>query len=269
MESFSPDWLALREPADHAARDASLVEALAARLATRHATHAVDLGAGTGSNVRYLLPRLASISHWTLVDHDPALLAQAERLVLPVALPRRRSLAVQQGDLNDVGSLPLDGAALVTASALLDLVSAAWLRTFARRCREVGADVHAALSYDGRIECRPVDPFDQRVRALVNAHQHTDKGFGPALGPDAALTAAEIFVAEGFEVATATSDWVLDGAQSELQRQLVDGWAGAARAIGPSEHDAIAAWRDARLARARAGTLQCRVGHVDLSAWRA
>ncbi len=55
-----------------------------------------------------------------------------------------------------------DGRALVTASALLDLVSERWLRALAARCAGHGAAVLFALSYDGRIVCSPEDPDDGR-----------------------------------------------------------------------------------------------------------
>ncbi|MFN7977345.1 MAG: class I SAM-dependent methyltransferase [Vicinamibacterales bacterium] len=267
MESFSADWLTLREPADHVARVEALVAALAARLAAPGAsTRGVDLAAGTGSNVRYLLPRLTTITEWTLVDHDPALLAEATRRLAARADAHGRRFAVRQADLNDVAALPIDSAALVTASALLDLVAADWVWAFARRCREAGVAVLCTLTYDGRLECDPPDAFDARVRALVNAHQRTDKGFGRALGPDATDAAAAAFRAEGFDVTVATSDWVLDAAQAELQRQLIEGWAGAARDMAPDDAAAIDVWRDRRLAAVVSGASRVRVGHGDLLA---
>jgi SAM-dependent methyltransferase len=267
MESFSADWLTLREPADHAARVEALVTALAARLAAPGtSTRAVDLAAGTGSNVRYLLPRLSRLTQWTVVDHDPALLAEATARLAAHPDARGRTFSPRRADLNDLAALPIDGAALVTASALLDLVSADWMRAFARRCREANVHVLCTLSYDGRIVGAPVDARDARVRELVNAHQRTNKGFGPALGPDATDTAAAAFRAEGLEVTVAPSDWVLDASQAELQRQLIAGWAGAARDVAPDHAMAIDAWRERRLAAVADGTSRLRVGHGDLLA---
>lgn len=266
MESFSADWLALREPADHAARAAALTAHAAERLRARPGRRAVDLAAGSGSNVRYLLPRLPGVAHWTLVDHDAALLAQAWRLVTPLAREAGRAFDVRQGDLRALDTLPLDGCGLVTASALLDLVSLDWLRAFAARCAGTGADVLCTLSYDGRIACVPSDADDEHVRALVNRHQRTDKGFGPALGPDAAGAAADAFAAAGFAVHTAGSDWVLGSADAELQRQLLAGWAGAARELAPADAARVDAWLARRLAQVDAGTSRITVGHVDLLA---
>lgn len=293
MESFAADWLALREPADHAARAEAVTAALAVRLrgghrgpaaskawagsgagggpgldlAPRGATsgRAVDLAAGTGSNVRYLLPRLPSITHWTLVDHDDALLAVARASLEPLAREAGVTIETVVGDLRDVEALPIDGCALVTASALLDLVSASWLAALASRCDSAGTAVLFALSYDGRLDAEPPDPLDARVRELVNAHQRTDKGFGPALGPDATLASTTLFAAR--EIVTSASDWRLDGGDGELQHRLLVGWAAAARDVAPAEASAIDGWLERRLGLVAAGRSRIRVGHQDFGAW--
>lgn len=265
MESFSADWLALREPADHRARAHDLTAEVAARVSRQSRTRAVDLAGGTGSNIRYLLPRLPRIAHWTLVDHDPALLAVAARSLQPLAQARGVTVDTRQLDLSDLAALPLDDCALVTASALLDLVSAEWMGAFARRCREARVDVLCALTYDGRIACDPRDPDDDRVRALVNAHQRTDKGFGPALGPDAVRAAEQAF--DGWTVRVSPSDWQLGADAAELQRQLVEGWAGAAAWMASEETAVIDAWRSRRLAHIDNRRSRIVVGHGDFAAW--
>lgn len=266
MESFSADWLALREPVDHAVRSEALTAGVAGAQHGRHGLRAVDLAGGTGSNVRYLLPRLPAVTRWTLLDHDPRLLEQATRLTAADARAAGATFDTGAVDLRDVAVVPLDGVALVTAAALLDLVSEPWLRAFARRCREARVDVLCALSYDGRIVCDPAEVDDRLVRDLVNRHQRTDKGFGVALGPDAARVAADCFRDEGFAVQTAESDWVLDGRHAELQRQLLEGWAGAARTMSPPDAASVDAWLARRLAQLASGGLGVRVGHTDLVA---
>lgn len=279
MDSFSAEWLALREPADHAARDEALTDALAAVLEAARAgsassvQRAVDLGAGAGSNVRYLLPRLPQISHWTLVDHDAALLNVARRSLAPAAAAAGVTIEIHVADLRNLETLPLDGCRLVTGAALLDLVSTAWLNGLATRCASTGAHFLFTLSYDGRLACTPEDPWDARVRDLVNAHQRTDKGFGLALGPDATDAARVAFgTAAGrqtppYTLRTGASDWVLTTADAELQRQLVAGWAHAAQAVAPpADAEAIAAWRTRRLDAISNGVSTIRVGHQDLLA---
>src|SRR5690606_16121947 len=126
-----------------------------------------------------------------------------------------------------------------------------------------------ALTYDGRIACTPAEPEDDEVRTLVNRHQRGIKGFGRALGPDAVASAVRGFAAAGYEVHTAPSDWRLGPADGELQRQLVEGWAAAAREIAPSRAAAVDAWHARRLAHVDAGRSFIVVGHQDLGGWPA
>lgn len=264
MESFSADWLALREPADHDARAHDVVAELGRHLGSHTSTRALDLASGAGSNVRYLLSRLPSITHWTLVDHDAGLLEVARRSLTPIARDAGVTIETVQLDLRTLDRLPVEDCALITASALLDLVSADWVMALARRCQAAGANALFSLSYDGRLTCDPADVWDERVRNLVNRHQRTDKGFGTALGPDAVDVATVAFGAS--QIVVSTSDWVLDARHAELQRQLLAGWAGAACAMAPEDTSAIEAWLSRRLALLQDGRSRIRVGHRDLAA---
>ena len=157
-----------------------------------------------------------------------------------------------------------DGRALVTTSALLDLLSAPQVLTLARLCHEARASVLFALTYDGRITCTPPEPEDEALRDLVNRHQRTDKGFGPALGPDATAHMARALNDLGGQVRVEPSDWALGPESAELQRQLLAGWASAAREIAPEQSGAIATWLTRRHAYVHAGRSRIAVGHQDL-----
>ena len=160
----------------------------------------------------------------------------------------------------------VEGRVLVTASALLDLVSEPWVASLCAMCRRTGAVVLLALTYNGRISCSPAEPEDEMVRLLVNRHQHGDKGFGPAFGPDAPARAEEHFARLGYDVTRAASDWVLTPDEGLLQQQLLDGWAEAATAIEPGEAPRISEWNARRQAHVAAGRSRIVVGHDDLVA---
>jgi SAM-dependent methyltransferase len=264
MSGFAPEWLALREPADAAARSLTLTDRVARALPVERPLRVLDLGAGTGSNARFLSRRLPSKQQWTLVDHDAALLARAsESAGIDRSTCRIDVVEADLARLSEFGDL-FAARDLVTASALLDLVSDAWLRLLADQCRGAGAAILFALSYDGRIECAPADSEDETIRALVNRHQRTDKGLGPALGPDATAIAAAHFKRLGYEVSVDSSDWRLTPAHAALQQQLVDGWAAAAAELVPSEKTTIGAWRRRRLEHIARGASSLTVGHQDL-----
>lgn len=252
--SFSESWLGLRAGFDAAARSQTLEIELAAWASTRIATtgrplRVVDLGAGSGNNRHHLAARLPVEQSWTLVDADAALLAAAGQADPAVAV-RCLDLA---GEIE--AALP-DGTDLVTASALIDLVSASWLARLMERVDALGAALLVVLTYDGRTSWQPADPLDGRVLELVNLHQHRDKGFGPALGPDAGATLAGL--AAGRLVAD-RSDWVIAPGDTAMRAALVEGWAAAAIETSPGEADEIAGWRDRSIGRAAGLT----VGHVD------
>jgi SAM-dependent methyltransferase len=280
--SFSADWLTLREPADAAARSASLTRALVDALPSTRPLRILDLGAGTGANARYLADRLPSPQQWLLVDHDERLIARAaatvcragcefETLLEDIAtLPpsRLRRFGEPRRSLGGGGKgSRYESTDLVTASALLDLVSESWLRALAEQCAANRAAVLFALTYDGRIRFSPDEPEDAMIPPLVNRHQRGDKGFGPALGPDAADAAARCFSALGYDVRRARSDWELTPESRALQEQVIDGWARAAAEIEPGRADAIEDWRARRRAHVAAGRSRMIVGHEDLAAW--
>jgi hypothetical protein len=264
VTDFSAEWLALREPADHLARSRRVSQAIADVLRDAQVVRAVDLAAGTGSNVRFLAPILPLPQEWLLVDRDPALLTQ----VHPIDAV---DMHTRIFDLSAVAELAELFALqnLITTSALLDLVSDDWLSALCGCCREQRVNVLFGLSYDGRIACSPADPEDVLVRGLVNRHQRTDKGFGPALGPDAADRAVHHLESRGYQVIRDRSDWVLEPESRELQRQLIEGWAAAAIAIRPVEVRTISAWLDRRMAHLDQGRSRLIVGHEDLGAFIA
>ena len=269
-ESLSA-WLALREAADTPARSVELTRAVVDRLPRTRPLRILDLGTGTGSNVRYLASRLPSPQEWLVVDEDAELLQESQRgSAAPAGGAEAPPLRIEtrQMNLGELDPAIFSGRDLVTASALLDLVSETWLTSLATYCRANGSAALFALSYNGHSHCSPVEPEDAAIRELMNRHQRqNDKGFGRAAGPDAVDAAERAFVAVGYEVQRAASDWNVPPESREMQRQLIEGWAGAAREIAPGESPMIADWLTRRLAHVDAGRSRIVVGHEDLAAW--
>lgn len=258
-ESLS-GWLALREAVDHASRSAALTAEVAAALPADRPLRIVDLGSGTGSNVRYLSPRLPAPQRWLLVDRDASLLARAGAR----AGAEFHTKATELGNLDEA---IVAGAHLVTASALLDLVSDRWLRDLASACRRHRAVALFALSYNGRSTCNPPEPEDEQVRELFNAHQRqSDKGFGTAAGPDAVEQAVAAFGQAAYLVSRAATDWILLPEMRTLQTQLIAGWAEAAAEMAPGQSTLISKWHARRISHVDAGRSTIVVGHDDVAA---
>ena len=176
---------------------------------------------------------------------------------------------LEQRDLD----LPLDSTLfldrqLVTAAALLDLVSDAWLFALVSGCRHTGAAALFALTYNGHVMFEPSDRDDGRARDLLNAHQRRDKGLGgPAAGPAAHARAVHWFKEGRFNVCDATTNWDVEESASKFQEELIAGLAGAAVEQQPESAEDMARWKERRLQLLRAGRSRVIVGHHDLAAW--
>ncbi|WP_331751398.1 SAM-dependent methyltransferase (plasmid) [Streptomyces globisporus] len=306
---YAPRWLALREAADAAARASELLQPLRRQLPVPGAPLAVrdrrtgplvvrDLGSGTGSMGRWLAPRLGGRQHWILHDHDSALLG-----IAAARLPRRTAdgsavtVATEQGDISRLTAGRLLGTSLVTASALLDLLSEEDLNGLAAACAEAGCPALLTLSVVGRVELGPVDSMDAEIMDAFNAHQRREERGRPLLGPDAVTTAARAFARAGMQVRIHASPWLLttgpEGASDTgtlrdspafsdtdwsgagalpahasraLTAEWLRGWVGAAREQRPNLAPRADAYLRRRLEACQAGELRVTVHHGDLLA---
>ncbi|WP_110668123.1 class I SAM-dependent methyltransferase [Salinicola halophilus] len=277
---FSDDWLALRESADHRARHAEPTHLAADWLAKRVAVsarpgpHLVDLGCGSGSNVRYLAPRLPAAQQWQLIDHDPALLERArERCVrLEGGDGDSVRLDTQRATLAETIARGFAGADLVTASALFDLLTADDVDALAAACVDADCAALFALSVDGEIRFHDPagdlleDDEDRFVLALYESHQRRDKGTGAALGIDAPMTLRDAFERRGYRVVESPSPWRLDADSLPLIEALMAGWQQALHEQAPEWRERIDRWYATRLAQLRRGEASLSVGHRDIVA---
>jgi SAM-dependent methyltransferase len=299
LGAFSADWLQQREPFDAIARTAAALRLTLPALAALRPDpttpwRVIDLACGTGANLRWLAPRLGGAQQWLVVDRDvellqrwPACLKAAAGPAHGTTVTRAQSAVPLDEPLSFGGpgfaaaivrhpldlasrleALPWQAAHLVTASALLDLVSAAWLQRVVAAAVSARVALLFALSVYGRHRWIPRDRHDTTVGALFEAHQGRDKGFGPALGAHGAPELRRALAAAGWRVRTARSDWWLDGRADPharaLQQAMVDGIAIAACEQEPAATATVRAWQARRHAWAATGSL--RVGHIDLLA---
>ena len=270
MSGFSPDWLALREPADHRARNTRVRDAALACLPGT--PRIVDLGCGTGSNLRALAPFLPNRQSWRLVDHDPRLLAAARQALSAWAdqaepgadgdLQLRhgvKNLTDLAGDFEAVLDVPAD---LVTSAAFFDLVAGDWIARFCAALVARRLPLFTVLTYDGTERWQPPHPMDAAVLSAFHAHQAGDKGFGPAAGPRAGGLLGEAFAAAAWTIVSGESPWRLNAPDdAALIGELAGGIATAVAETGRLSASDLDSWRAARTAAE-----VCEIGHLDFFA---
>ena len=243
---ISPEWLELREPADATARSEELADRLGRHLGPGPSViH--DLGGGSGAMGRWLAPRLRGPQHWVVHDYDERLLALAAA-----------TSETRRTDVTRLAPCDLAGASLVTASALLDLLTREGLERMLRAC--AGVPLLLALTVVGRVVLTPAEPLDTRFGTAFDDHQRR----GGRLGPDAVAAAVEAL--RGAECVVRPSPWRLDAGHAGLIAEWLHGWVAAACEQEPALAAEGRAYEDRRLAQLAAGELSVIVDHADLLA---
>jgi SAM-dependent methyltransferase len=288
MTSFSTDWLSLREGADHRSRNPVLQDQVLRYLEVignlkSDPIHIVDLGSGTGSNLRALAPLIQHNQKWVLIDYDPLLLKAAREKICvwadsntdrahnnhldndvngPVTLVKNNyeiTVHFLQKDLaRNLQPELFESADLITAAAFFDLVALDWLVQF---CKVLKTSLYTVLTYNGEETWLPSDPRDTEILEAFHHHQGSDKGFGKALGPSAFKTMEQLLKKEGFHVETGSSPWILNPNDASLIQELAVGTAKAAAETQLVSNEIAKQWGEQR-----AKSQYCEIGHDDLFA---
>jgi hypothetical protein len=264
---YSPSWLELRERADAEARATGLLEPLRHYLAGVPTLVVRDLGSGTGAMQRWTAAQLKGPQRWILHDRDPDLLAEAWGRAADTAADGAPVVVeTEQGDLTRLTAEDLAGTSLVTASALLDLLTLEDVDNLAAACCQAGVPALLTLSVSGRVEFDPVDPLDATLEAGFQEHLHHGVERRQLLGTEAGPATTEAFSRHGAKFWMQPSPWRLGPDQAPLMSEWLRGWVPAACARRPDLAEDADEYLRRRLSAAAAGTLRVTVHHVDVLA---
>ncbi len=274
MSDFSSAWLDLREVADARARSSDVSSAVAARFALRNELSVLDLGAGTGANLRATAALLPSRQIWTLVDRDTKLLEAArsklsqwadshasdgDALELEKSGSKIRVIFRIADLAREMDALIDEGPQLITASAFFDLASEKYIQSLAKAVTAKNSSFYATLTYNGLQKWTPHRPADNQVAAAFQRHQMRDKGFGPAAGPLAGSHLVDQFRINGYLALAGESPWELGRNDRMLIDELIRGYAVAASEDGKIDDKSVVAW--VNVSRSAAF-----IGHTDVFA---
>jgi hypothetical protein len=263
----SSEWLALREPEDATARSRDLaLTAVAMLLEGPIVVH--DLGSGTGSMMRWLAPLLPGPLTWILHDWNAGLI---ERAIDGVRPPDRDNAAIfvfsQTGNLADLRPADLAGASLVTASALLDVLTARETHAIVSACVGARCPALLTLSVTGQVQLSPRHELDSVFERAFNAHQLREADSRRQLGRYGAPIARALFTAAGWHVRPSTTVWRLDHRQPRLLREWFYGWVDAAVEQDPGLRADARRYCQLRMTQIERGELDAGIRHLDLLAW--
>lgn len=276
MSGFSPEWLALREPADLAARNRQVLTACGRAFEDEDSINVCDIGAGTGASVRALVDLLPRRQFWTLVDSDENNLSAAFQQLAQWGSDVKAydgGLMLRKGERQlyvrthvcDLAATPAcwpNGTDLVTASALFDLTSARWLDAFVALLAAQKVALLSMLTFDGLITAEPEHPLDRAVAEAFRAHQQRDKGFGPAAGPRAAEVLEVTLENAGYDIEVGESPWTIDRGASALLYATLAGIAAAVQETQTVPPEDIEHWLRSSVINTRLLT----IGHRDVFA---
>lgn len=260
-------WLDLREPADAQARSTELLDHLSGLLPHGRPLEIHDLGCGTGSMRRWLGPQLSGPQLWIEYDRDAELLQRHAADSTTSLDGVKLVVQTRRADLAQLVQSDLAGASLITASALLDMMTAEELEYFVSVCASAGCPCLITLSVAGHVELFPPDSLDVAIQGAFNDHQRRKIAHGRLLGPDAAAAAADLFHRAGLSVVTRLSTWRLGATDGPLLRDWFEGWLGAACEQDLALRKVAGPYAQKRLTQLKDGLWRVTVYHHDLLAW--
>jgi hypothetical protein len=170
----------------------------------------------------------------------------------------------KHSDITRLRPNDLAHASLITASALLDLLTEDELAGLLTVGAGAGCPMLLTLSVVGHVDVTPTDPLDRRVAAAFDAHQRRTTVRGRLLGPDAVALAVEEVGRRGGDVLVRPSPWRLSAAQADLAVEWLTGWVGAACEQEIELAAETNVYTRRRLAQATAGQLAVTVDHADV-----
>ena len=296
MSGFSADWLALREGADHAARNRRLLGLLEARFAGREHMRVLDLACGAGSNLRGQALHLPPRQSWRLVDHDPqlldaaraALVAWADRVEAPdhaafrrnrlnaenVIDSRKLERALREEPVSTFSQRALKPLTLLKADRRLEIAfERSDLARFDRNLLAQDLDLVTGAAFFDLVSAAWIDDFcaalaERRLPLYAVLSYDGNERWSPAHDADAAMLAA--FGAhqsrdKGFGPAAGPGTAALLRDALERRGYAVE-TASSAWRLGPAEKDLI---RELANGSARAVMETALVPAAVVEAWRA
>lgn len=281
--NFSTSWLAHRFAFDAEARN-PLVEKIALKsLPHGQPARILDLGAGTGNNCRYFIPRIEQAQKWVLVELNADLRKEAMDSLSKLGeergyqVQREHNRLMWEGpkqveiQLLDASFLQLDTILesetfdLALAGAVLDLLSKKLLVKLLDALHHRKIPLLATLNICG-MKFDNATAEDMHYTKLYLQHMERPQPFGQALGSSCITFLKNWLGAQKRRFLIDSSDWIVDTAAHLMHEFILDYMANAVPELLQSEAEKMAFqdWTGSKRVLSKEEKLSLRVEHFDI-----
>lgn len=283
---FTAEWLDTRYSFDSKARNQQVEAAFKNYFFGRKEIQLMDVGAGTGNNLRYWFRQLESPQKWTNVELNPELLAlgfqQAAQLLTTEGygvkqfenhisgMKRKngrfhevRLLALQESFLDFAFEILPVKPDVVLANAVFDLLSPEMFVAFAEKLIEHRIPLLSTINIAG-LEWSTATFQDKYYSRCYLHHMNRPQAFGMALGAHVTDFAIDFCKKHQVNVEWGRSDWQIAETDTAMLLANLNYMEQAIPEMLPeAEHSAFSEWLSDKRKQVEAQKLRLNVYHYD------
>ncbi|MEN0004316.1 MAG: class I SAM-dependent methyltransferase [Bacteroidota bacterium] len=280
---FSVEWLTTRYPFDVAARNKDVEQAALMGLPAERPIRLIDLGAGTGNNCRYFIPKLPQDQEWLLLELNPHLIAAAKSQlhafakeagfkVTPTAdglyLAGRKKVTIrfrEMSFLNLKEQLDLGSYDLVMAGAVIDLLTVNMLEMLVQQFIGHVVPFLATINFTG-MQFEGATEQDQHYTKLYIQHMRRAQPFGRTLGAACIPFLKSWLLVRDIPFLSGASDWVISPTDRAMHELTLGFMQGAIPELlhTPNELNTFNQWLIEKKEQSDRRKLSFRVEHFDI-----
>lgn len=286
INMFDPNWLQERYRFDEEARNKQLEWTCVNQFAFRDHLQIVDLGSGTGANLRYYLEQFPQNQSWYCVEEDIALKvpfwehARQMAIDLDYAIEQEGELMkltkpghevlihFVHGNLLKVDELvDLLRTDLVLANAVFDLFSKEQFATLVQVLSHHSLSMLFTLNYVG-MDFSPSTEADDHYIGQYNAHMQREQAFGRGMGPASSREMEAVLKEALAQVEVGESLWQIGNQEQVMMGFLLGFFEGALSDWWDDEAEKIALekWLLEKKQQVAEEALAAEVYHLDILA---
>jgi len=283
---FDPNWLQERYRFDEEARNKQLEWTCVNQFAFRDHVQIVDLGSGTGANLRYYVEQFPQDQTWFCVEEDIALKVPFWEQVQKMALDLDYAIEHEgvrmkltkpghevlihfvHGNLLKVGELvDLLRTDLVLANAVFDLFSKEQFTGLVQVLSHHSLSLLFTLNYAGMDFSTATDADDHYIEQY-NAHMQREQAFGRGMGPASSREMEAVLKEALAQVEVGESLWQIGSQEQAMMSYLLGFFDGALSDwwVKEAERLAFQNWLSEKKKHVAEKALSAEVYHLDILA---